>query len=247
VDKGAIALARVTRFFGPQFLALVSALSLSCAGSHLPVDDPDMGGEGGAPPGPTGGSGGSAIIDAAPVVFVDRPIDLPYDNPPAQPDAAPREHPPSSDPNAVVLETCEQMPCQQLFVAAAECNGAEQMCTSAVPAMDRANYCLGNGVRKYVTNMSPTDTSYMTSVRVTRPDGKACYTLYLSGSDGSDLETLVWRAPNGDVWLTGMYSKSREEMLLSCQGVNYNPREVGCPGLEGEPDPAACTAGSCAE
>jgi hypothetical protein len=235
---------RVTWCFRPQFLAFVSAVSLSCGGGTLPVDEPDMGGVGGsAPPTGMGGAAGSPIVDAAPVTFVDRPIDLPYDTTPEEPDGAPR--PPSSDPNAVVVETCEQIPCQELFVAAAMCNGEGQTCTSQMPAPERANYCLGNGVRKYVTNMSPTDTSYMTSVRVARADGKACYTVYLSGQEGSDLETLVWRAPNGDVWLTGTYSKSREEMLLSCRGVNYDPREVGCPGLEGEPDPAACTAGSC--
>jgi hypothetical protein len=237
--------ARMTWCFQRQFLAFVSVVSLSCTGGTPPIDDePDMGGEGGAPSG-TGGTGGSPIVDAAPVVFVDRPIDLPYDIQPEDPDAAARERPPSSDPNAVVVETCEQIPCQDLFVAAALCNGEDQTCTSAVPGVDRMNYCLGNGVKKHVTNMSPTDTSYMTSVRVTRADGNACYTVYLSGSEGSDLETLVWRAPNGDVWLTGTYTKSTEEMLLSCRGVNYNPREVGCPGLEGEPDPAACTAGSC--
>jgi hypothetical protein len=199
-----------------------------------------------APPPDTAGP----VPDAPPA---DRPPDA-APPPPPPPDSAPPPPPPPLpdaapiDPNAIIPSTCEQIPCQDLFIAAASCNSDAQMCQSQVTAMDpvaRTNYCHVNGVKKLAATTFSGD-GYTTVMRVNRADGSHCYTLEMSGAISSDVETQVWKSPTGAVLITGAWTKSIDRRVLSCNGMSYDTREVGCPGLDGEPSTdIQCPPGVC--
>jgi hypothetical protein len=148
----------------------------------------------------------------------------------------------------VVLTECSQLPCQQLFLAAASCNTDGQACMSQVTSMDPAfktNYCHANGVIKRSSSTGDNN-RYTTVMRVFGRDGSPCYTLEMSGAVSGDTETQVWKSPSGAVLLTGTWTRSVDRLILSCQGMSYDTREVGCPGLDGEPDTVTqCPAGAC--
>jgi hypothetical protein len=167
---------------------------------------------------------------------------LPADTAPAPP--PPDTAPP--DPGIVEVTSCDQIPCQELFLAAGGCNGDGQACVTQVVSADppvRTNYCHVNGVKK-LSRTTPTELGYQTSMRVNRPDGAHCYTLDMSGTFNGDIETMVWRSPAGAVLLTGSWTRSIDRLIVSCRGVNYLPR-IGCPGLDGEPGPTECAPGAC--
>jgi hypothetical protein len=241
--------------FRYQFLAIVSCLAVSCGGDAGGIAEPPEV-DAASRAGTTGGAreaGGDR--DAGATFFVDRPVDLAPDMP-LPPDASPPrdgDQPadvasPPSDPGVIVPTSCYQIPCQDLFLAAANCNGDGQMCQSQVVTQGevvRSNYCLANGVKKQSTSTS-SDEGYETIMRVSRPDGSHCYTLELRGSDKVDVETMVWRSPGGFVLLSGTWSKSTDRLILSCGPSKYEPRDLGCPGLEGEPG-SDCPAGMCPE
>jgi hypothetical protein len=233
--------------FRPRLLLLIlSGLSMSCGGGDPQIVDPtevDAAGGTGTTTG-AGGAGGGAVTDTAGTFFVDRPPDLPADA--SLPLDAAEPTPPPSNPGVIVPTSCSEIPCQGLFVAAASCNGDGQMCQSqmvAEGAVVRSNYCLANGVKKQSTSTS-TDDGYKTSMRVSGPDGSHCYTLELTGTDGSDQERMFWRSPAGLLLLKGYWSKSTSRLILSCGASEYDPGDLGCPGLEGEPG-SDCPAGVC--
>jgi hypothetical protein len=120
---------------------------------------------------------------------------------------------------------------------------------SQVTSMDpqtRTNFCHVNGVKKRSTTTYDNTGRYMTVMRVLKPDGSPCYTLEMSGLSTGDTETQVWKSPSGAVLLSGTWTKSVDRLILSCQGMSYDTREVGCPGLDGEPDTAIqCPPGAC--
>ncbi len=243
-------------FRHPILLLLAGALA-ACGGSPaLEPTSPEDGGEGGAggTSGPSGNGGrGGQIVDASSAVFVDRPIDLAPDLPPDRPPQARDLVPPDTrlppEPGVVVATSCFQLPCQGLFLAAAACIGDDEMCQSQIVTQGevvRTNYCLANGVKK-LSIATSTDTGYMTSMRVSRQDGSACYTLDVSGTDASNIETLAWTAPTGAVLLTGTWNKTTDRLILTCEGTRYELPDLGCPGLEGEPGTTSCPAGTCPE
>ena len=121
------------------------------------------------------------------------------------------------------------------------------MCTSQAFVQGetvRTNYCHANGVKKQSSNLS-TDQGYSTSMRVSGRDGAHCYTLEMHGTAENDLEDMVWRSPTGAVLLNATWSKSADRLRLLCAGQIFEPRDIGCPGLDGEPGPADCTPGAC--
>ena len=170
-----------------------------------------------------------------------RPTPLPPPPPPL-PDAAP------PDPNAIVPTTCAEIPCQDLFVAAANCNTDGVACQSQVIAVDpitRTNYCHVSGIKKQSSTSFSGD-RYTTIMRVLNTNGTLCYTLEMSGALSSDVEQQVWKSPTGATLLTGSWTKSLDRRVLSCNGMSYDTREVGCPGLDGEPETVMqCPPGVC--
>ncbi len=247
---------RARRSFRHPSLVVAFWMLGSCSGRTPPMEPPTGEGGAGGEPAPTGeGGAGGQVSDASSVFFVDRPPDLSPDRPPDVPptprDAAPpSDGPPPLEPGVVLATSCFQIPCQGLFVAAAACMGDDQMCQSQSVTeglegeVVRTNYCLANGVKKHAVSTS-TELEYKTTMRVTDASGRHCYTLEVVGADSNDLETLTWRSPAGFSLLSGTWSKSGDRMLLACNGVKYDVRDLGCPGLEGEPGTTSCPPGLC--
>jgi hypothetical protein len=242
---------RLGALLRPRMLVVLSWMILSCGGDAPRIDEPpEVDAE--DPSGTTTGTpdaAGDPIVDAGGTFFVDRPVDLARDAP-LPPDVGPPRdggQPPPSDPGVIVATSCFQIPCQDLFRTAATCNGDEQMCQSQVSTQGevvQSNYCLANGVKKKATSTS-TDVGYKTVMSVSRQDGSPCYVLELTGSDTADEETMVWRSPGGFLLLIGTWSKRTDRLILTCNNEKYDPRDLGCPGLEGEPG-SDCPAGVCA-
>ena len=258
--------------FRPQYLLIVSVLWLACAGGPptdpMPSNEGGSGGSVGA--GGEGGSGGRPVIDAAVTFFVDRAPDLTPDTPtpdlalpspvpappgssnpdasaPATPDSAP-----APVGGAIVISACSQIPCQMLFQVAAGCTvdtaTGPAACISQVTGTDPAtttNYCYANGVIKRST-LTDDGTSYQIVMHALRPDHSACYTLQMNGTQTGDYETQVWMSPGGVTLLSGTWIKSLDRLIVSCNGMTYDTRDVDCPGLDGEPSTGPqCPAGNC--
>ena len=233
----------------PRVLVIVSWMSMSCGGDAPRIDEPpEVDAE--IPTGTTTeapDAGVDPILDAGGTFLVDRPIDLARDAPNPRDGGQPADViSPPSDPGVIVATSCFQIPCQDLFRTAATCNGEEQTCQSQVTTQGevvQSNYCLANGVKKRSTSTS-TDVGYKTVMNVSRPDGSPCYVLELTGSDTADEETMVWRTPGGFLLLFATWSKSTNRLILTCGSEKYDPRNLSCPGLEGEPG-SDCPAGVC--
>ena len=83
-------------------------------------------------------------------------------------------------------------------------------------------------------------------MRVTAGNGTLCYTMEMSGALNGDTETQVWKSASGQILLSGTWTRSLDRLVVTCNGMSYDTREVGCPGLDGEPDTAMqCPAGVC--
>jgi hypothetical protein len=209
--------------------------------------------------GGTGGSGGygpNPFVDARPI-GVGPSADGPPDGPVvALPDAAAPDAPPDTAvyPDAIInsvvtVTHCSQINCPQLTALASQCDANDQACEMDSLSASVDNFCHDNGVKKQSTRLysGPAGQDYMTTMRVMKSDGSACYTLVMNGNDDEDTEYWVFRSPSGQELARAEWNNDLDQLTLLCGGVRYVIGQVGCPGTDGEPEAGQCedAGGAC--
>ena len=67
----------------------------------------------------------------------------------------------------------------------------------------------------------------------------------MTGSEESDLERWVFKAPSGQEVARAEWDKEEDLLTLICGGVRWVLDDIGCHGSDGEPEPDQCSEGEC--
>jgi hypothetical protein len=195
----------------------------------------------------------AAIPDSSPDTAVDAPVS-PDTSPDTSPDRMPNTPPPTPDTavppdmsGIIVVDTCAQVSCPGLFDLSNTCNGDNLTCRVNVTQVNppARTTCFDDpagpmNLVKKVANDTMMGTDNVTSIRVFRMDGSACYNLDVT-QRMTGPEIWVFSTPAGVEVASATVVPSSGSTILTCTatGTVYDVSTAGCAGFEGEG--AACT------
>ena len=155
----------------------------------------------------------------------------------------------TADPNAVVVTSCEQIPCQELFVAAVACNGDDQACTVAASAQ-------GDSVpdqllpRQRRQEVSSTSVSHGQSLHDHHARDPRRRRALLHPRDGGQplaatSRPMVWKSPAGArLAQRHLDARAPNRLIVSCRGVTLRRRaRSAAPASTASPAPATAPRG----